>query len=254
MRIAGLVKSSLIDYPGMIAAVVFTPGCNLRCSYCHNPELLDADSAASSSTQEEILAWLRTRRGLLDAVVVSGGEPTLQPGLAEFMAKIRALGYLVKLDTNGTQPDVLASLIGNGVLDYVAMDIKAPPEKYQLICGVRVEPDGLDASINFLLSGRVDYEFRTTVVPQLTRADIFSIGRRIKGARLYVLQQYRLPRQVARLRGMRLEKSLAHSSAWVLEVMEDLKSVVRDCGARGFEINRFPAASRTEMGACLLPH
>ena len=254
MRIAGLVKSSLIDYPGMIAAVVFTPGCNLRCSYCHNPELLDADSAASGSTQEEILAWLRTRRGLLDAVVVSGGEPTLQPGLAEFMAKIRALGYLVKLDTNGTQPDVLSSLIGKDVLDYVAMDIKAPAEKYDSICGVRVDPDGLEASIDLLLSGWVDYEFRTTVVPQMTRADVLAIGRRVKGARMYVLQQCRLPEPVAPHRDLRFGKSSAHSSAWVLEVMEDLKSVVRNCGARGFDISRVLATSRTETNACLLPH
>lgn len=252
MRIAGLVKSSLIDYPAMIAAVVFTPGCNLRCSYCHNPELLDADSAASGRTQEEILAWLETRRGLLDAVVVSGGEPTLQPGLAEFMAKTRALGYLVKLDTNGTQPEVLASLIGNGVLDYVAMDVKAPAEKYDAICGVRVDPDSLEASTHLLLSGRVDYEFRTTVVPQLTRSDVIAIGRRIKGARMYALQQCRLP--VAPHRDMRFGKSSAHSSAWVLEIVDALKSLVRNCGTRGFDVSRFQAVSRTETRACLLPH
>ncbi|MCX5757999.1 MAG: anaerobic ribonucleoside-triphosphate reductase activating protein, partial [Candidatus Hydrogenedentes bacterium] len=138
MKIAGVVKCSFVDYPDRMAAVVFTPGCNLRCVFCHNKGLVDAN-ATCHTTQHEVLAWLETRRGLLDAVVVSGGEPMLQTDLTGFIKEVHAMGYLVKLDTNGTQPDALASVLNSGAIGYVAMDIKAPFEKYEAICGVPVD-------------------------------------------------------------------------------------------------------------------
>ena len=240
MRIAGLVKSSFVDYPGKIAAVVFTPGCNLRCFYCHNRALMDSDCVTCGTTQEEVLAWLETRHGLLDAVVVSGGEPTLQPDLAEFMAKVHALGYFVKLDTNGTHPAVLASLISNGVLDYVAMDVKAPPEKYDAICGVHVDQGAIDESIALLMDGRIDYEFRTTVIPPLTRKDVLAIGNRVRGARTYVLQRYR------RLQSAEISNNPrwvpeSHPVPWLDDVQRRLNQMVDACLTRGFETGFIPA-------------
>ena len=235
MRIAGVVKSSFVDYPGMIAAVIFTPGCNLRCFYCHNPELMDAGSAANARALEEVMDWLRTRRGLLDAVVVSGGEPTLQLGLAEFTAKVRALGYLVKLDTNGTRPDILESLIGAGVLDYVAMDIKATVEKYGSVCGVSVDQGAIDESIALLMDGSVDYEFRTTVIPQITPEDLVAMGSRIRGAGTYVLQRCRWPNS-----GRPSDRPGSvpgdRTPPWLEGARQRLERLVENCVVRGFGV------------------
>lgn len=235
MRIAGVVKSSFVDYPGMIAAVIFTPGCNLRCFYCHNPVLRDADSEASGRTQEEVLTWLRIRRGLLDAVVVSGGEPTLQTGLAEFVTEVRALGYLVKLDTNGTRPGVLASLLGKGVLDFVAMDIKAPPEKYDEICGAIVDQGAIDKSIALLMDGSVDYEFRTTVIPQLTPEDFLAMASRIRYARTYALQRYRR-RHAGGSPDSPGSVPADCTPPWIEGVRQRLGRLVENCVVRGFGI------------------
>ncbi len=241
MEIAAVVKCSFIDYPGKIAAVVFTPGCNLRCFFCHNRGLIDGDSVPCGTTQEEVIAWLETRLGLLDAVVVSGGEPTLQPGLAAFMAEVRSLGYLVKLDTNGTRPNVLALLINAGLLDYVAMDIKAPTEKYDAVCGVRVDQCAIYNSIMLLMDGRVDYEFRTTIVPQLNREDILAIGNRIRGARAYVLQLYRAIQSAEALNNP-CWTSASHPPPWLEDVQQHLGQIVKICLTRGFEISCIPEA------------
>ncbi len=240
MEIAGVVKCSFVDYPGKIAVVIFTPGCNLLCSFCHNWELIDGDSVPCGTTQEEVLAWLETRLGLLDAVVISGGEPTLQSGLAGFMAEVRSLGYLMKLDTNGTRPNALASLINAGFLDYMAMDIKAPAEKYDEICGVPVDQHAIDESIALLMDGRVDYEFRTTIVPQLNREDILAIGNRIRGARLYVLQQYRELQLTEALNNPRWTSASA-PPPWLEDVQQRLAQMLKICLTRGFDINSIPA-------------
>ena len=239
MKIADVVKCSFVDYPDRMAAVVFTPGCNLRCVFCHNRELIDGGTRCGT-TQQEVLAWLRTRRGLLDAVVVSGGEPTLQPGVAEFMAEVRALGYLVKLDTNGTRPNALAPLINAGLLDYVAMDIKAPVDKYDAVCGIPVDQGTIDESIALLMNGHVDYEFRTTIVPQLNREDILAIGNRIRGARAYVLQQYRELQSTEALNNPRWT-SASHPPPWLENVQQHLSQTVKICLTRGFDINPIPA-------------
>ena len=250
MKVAAIQRTSFVDYPGKIAAVVFTPGCNLDCFYCHNRMLLGWDGNDPGTTPPfHVLEYLSKRQGLLDAVVLSGGEPTIQPGLAGFIAEIRALEYLVKLDTNGTRPTVLASLIDAGLLDYVAMDIKAPSVKYEMLCGVPVNPDTIDASIDLLLSGRIDYEFRTTVVPQLTEADILTIGRRIRGARLYILQRYRRPESLALLPDPRLDEA-PRPASWMLDVQEKLKDTVRHCGVRGFDYSH---SDKTETRTPILP-
>ena len=190
MKVSGLQKCSMVDYPGKMAAVVFVPGCNLDCYYCQNRGLL-AGGSATPLDPEDVLATLERRRGFLDGVVVSGGEPTLQPGLERFIVDLRELGYPVKLDTNGTRPAVLAELVGNRLVDYVAMDVKAPRSNYAAMAGRELDVDDVDASIQVLLRGSIDYEFRTTVAPEISGPDLLEIARWIRGARAYVLQQYR---------------------------------------------------------------
>ena len=170
MRISGLQKMTLLDYPGKIACTVFLGGCNFRCPFCHNGELLDG-AMTPVMEEGEFLAFLSKRMGLLDAVCVSGGEPTLQPGLADLLEEIKKMGYLVKLDTNGSRPEILKDLVNRGLLDYVAMDIKNAPHRYGQTAGVTVQMEQIEESIRFLLEDRVDYELRTTVVEQLHDCD-----------------------------------------------------------------------------------
>ncbi len=234
MKIAGVVKCSFVDYPGKMAAVVFTPGCNLRCFFCHNRALIDADSVMCTMTPEKVVEWLRCRRGILDAVVVSGGEPTLQPGLAGFISDVRALGYLIKLDTNGTRPNVLVPLFDAGLLDCVAMDVKAPAEKYEAICGVPVDQGAIDDSIAILMNGPVDYEFRTTLVPQLTCTDLLAIGATIHGAQTYVLQCYR---ELKSTDALHVAQWASPNGAppWIEEARQNLSCAVKNCTIRGFD-------------------
>ena len=176
MKIQGLQKMTLLDYPGKVACTVFLGGCNFRCPFCHNGELLEAD-AGQIMDAEAFLQFLSKRKGLLDAVCVSGGEPTLQQDLPELLKKIKAMGYLTKLDTNGSRPQVLKELVSRGLVDYVAMDIKNSPAGYAQTSGAAVKMENIEESIRFLLSGSVDYEFRTTVVAQLhDAASILEMG------------------------------------------------------------------------------
>lgn len=162
--IGGLLKFSMIDFPGKISAIVFMQGCNLNCGYCHNPELIPSAPAAEQPafTDEDVLYYLEKRRGALDGVVITGGEPALQPGLKDFIIKVKAMGYLVKLDTNGTNPALLKDLIDNRLVDFVAMDIKATVEKYPLVCGCPVNLEDIKTSIELLKNSAVAHEFRTT--------------------------------------------------------------------------------------------
>lgn len=166
MRICGLQKMTLLDYPGKVACTVFLGGCNFRCPFCHNGELLDG-TAEPIMEQDELIAFLSKRKGLLDAVCISGGEPTLQPGLAALLAQIKAMGYLTKLDTNGSRPEVLKDLIARNLLDYVAMDIKNSADLYSRTAGADIRLEKIEDSIYFLTQENVDYEFRTTVAAQL---------------------------------------------------------------------------------------
>ena len=166
MKISGLQKMTLLDYPGKIACTVFLGGCNFRCPYCHNSEILDGNAETLMSSQD-LLTFLSGRKGLLDAVCVSGGEPTLQPDLADLLVQIKAMGYLVKLDTNGSRPEVLKELVSQNLVDYVAMDIKNSPNRYSETIGVPWKQEKIEESIRFLTEEHVDYEFRTTVIAQL---------------------------------------------------------------------------------------
>lgn len=189
MLIAGFQKTSFVDYPGKISAVVFTPGCNMRCWYCHNSHINAGE--VTLIEQSEVMEHLRRRADVLDGVVISGGEPTLQRDLREFIADIRSLGLAVKLDTNGTDPRTLAGLISDGLIDYAAMDIKAPLDRYSAITGTHDDMSAIRQSINLLVNSGIDHEFRTTFAPGLTTGDIVSIAGDISGAKRYYLQQYR---------------------------------------------------------------
>ena len=191
MKIHGLQKMTLLDYPGRVACTVFLGGCDFRCPYCHNFQLADG-SAKPLMEEGELLAFLEKRKGLLEGVAITGGEPCLHPGLPELMGKMKALGYAVKLDTNGAHPDQLAAILREGLADYVAMDIKNSPEKYAMTAGLKaLDLAPVRRSVELLMTGDADYEFRTTVVEELHEAaDFEAIGAWIAGARRWFMQPF----------------------------------------------------------------
>ena len=192
MRICGLQKLAMVDYPGKLAATVFTGGCNLRCPFCHNALLVTRLEESPTLPEAEVLDFLASRKTLLDGVVLSGGEPLLQPGVPEFLQKVRELGFSIKLDTNGCRPQALAHLLEQGLVDYVAMDLKNCQEKYPETVGLPgFDLSPIEESIGLLRRSGVEHEFRTTVVRELhTLEDIQAIGRWISGAPKYFLQQF----------------------------------------------------------------
>lgn len=191
MQFHGFQKLTLLDFPGKVACTLFTGGCNFRCPFCHNAGLVTHVEQAAYP-EEAVLSYLEKRKGVLDGVCVTGGEPLLQAGLPAFLERVKALGYAVKLDTNGSFPDRLKALVAAGLVDYVAMDIKNAPEQYALTAGAEVDLAAVEESVSFLLSGAVDYEFRTTLVAELhTAADMEAIGMWIRGAKRYFLQTFR---------------------------------------------------------------
>jgi len=189
----GFLENTLLDWEGKIAAMVFLPGCNFRCGYCHARHLLEPDLSDETIPPEAVLQSLRRNRGWVDGVVISGGEPTLHPDLPELIDLFRAEGLGVKLDTNGSRPDTLERLLSKGLLDYVAMDVKAPlDDAYREVAGAPVDVEAIRRSIELLLEGSVPYEFRTTVCPaQLGAGQIERIARAIRGAERYYLQPFR---------------------------------------------------------------
>lgn len=193
MKICGFNKTTLLDYPGRVACTIFSGGCNFRCPFCQNGGLVVRPEEQPEYSREEILSFLKKRQGVLDGVCVSGGEPTLSPSLGSLLQDIKNLGYSIKLDTNGSRPDTLKSLAEDGLIDMVAMDIKTSPERYSVLTGIP-HPDlnAIYESVDFLMSGNLDYEFRTTVVKELHKeSDFREIGMWLKGAKAYYLQAYR---------------------------------------------------------------
>lgn len=217
MIIGGLQKTSLLDFPEKIAAIVFTMGCNFRCGYCHNPELINGEAKI-----EEVFEFLKTRQGKLDGVVITGGEPCLQKDLPEFIKQVKELGFAVKLDTNGSFPEMLEKVLPD--LDYVAMDIKAPLEKYSRIVNVDVDTSKISKSIEVLKNGGVDYEFRTTVVKsQLSFEDFEKIGQLIQGVPRYYLQRF----EASKILDKSLENEKTYSTEEFERIIDILKSYVK---------------------------
>ena len=217
MIIGGLQKTSLLDFPEKIAAIVFTMGCNFRCGYCHNPELINGEAKI-----EEVFEFLKTRQGKLDGIVITGGEPCLQKDLPEFIKQVKELGFAVKLDTNGSFPEMLEKVLPD--LDYVAMDIKAPLEKYSQIVNVDVDTSKILKSIEVLKNGGVDYEFRTTVVKsQLSFEDFEKIGQLIQGAPRYYLQRF----EASKILDKSLENEKTYSTEEFERIIDILKSYVK---------------------------
>lgn len=227
MLIGGFQKMTVLDFPGKIACILFTYGCNLKCPFCHNASLV-IDNIEEFS-QEEIFKYLEKRKGVLDGVCVSGGEPFLQPDIMEFLQKLKNTGLAVKIDTNGTSPEKLRYAVENGLVDYVAMDIKNSKEKYPLTTGIQdIDIGKIEESVKFLLDSDIDYEFRTTVVREYhTEQDMVCIGEWIKGAKNYFLQSFT---DSGNLIGENLS---AHSP----DTMRDFEGIVRpfvqNIGVRG---------------------
>lgn len=193
MKIYGLNKTTLLDYPGKVAATIFLGGCNFRCPFCQNSSLVLNPSAQPEIPVKEVLSFLKKRKGILDGVCITGGEPTLSPDLPELLQEIRTLGYPIKLDTNGTHPDLLKTLTEQNLIQMTAVDIKACPDNYPALCGlVHPELDAVKETVEFLKNGTLDYEFRTTVIRELhSEKDFIEIGQWLTGAKAYYLQAYR---------------------------------------------------------------
>ena len=190
MRLGGLQKMTLLDFPGRVACTVFTVGCNFRCPFCHNSSLV-VSPALPEFPQDDFFAFLRRRQGLLEGVAITGGEPLLHPDMPEFLEKIRALGYAVKLDTNGAFPDRLEAILKAGLADYIAMDVKNSREKYELTAGVTGILPAVERSVDILINGNIPFEFRTTLVDELHEPEDFAaIGRWIAGTERYFLQGF----------------------------------------------------------------
>lgn len=254
MLIGGLEKFSLLDYPGKISAIVFTQGCNFRCGFCHNPILVlpgrftaaesepaQAESLAGEDgklkysagqaperqkvhpliSEDELFIFLKSRAEKLDAVVITGGEPCLHHDLPEFMGKIKKLGFLIKLDTNGSYPEMLAKLLSEKLIDYLAMDLKGPWEKYEKIIAVKTNLNKIKESVRIIMSSGQPYEFRTTIVPGLAgKDDISKMGEIIKGANQWYLQAFKSNINL-------VDKSLEGRAGYGLREMEKLAEIGR---------------------------
>ncbi len=191
MNISGIVKSSLIDYPGLVSCVLFVPGCNYSCFYCHNRSLIDGSHILM--TPHYVEDFLRKRSGLLDGVVISGGEPTLQNDLISSMLMLKLKGYKVKLDTNGSRPDVVEEILKLGLCDYFAVDYKAPAELYPVICGAGTDAGRVIKTIRLLSENQVPFEVRTTVIPQLGCDELIQMAKELPRLPRYVLNRYKVP-------------------------------------------------------------
>ncbi len=227
MRIAGLQKVSLLDYPERLAATVFLAGCNLDCGYCHNRWMIREAAAPEALAVPELLAWLRSRAGLLDGVCLSGGEPTLSAELPALAREIKALGFLLKLDTNGTRPEALCALLEERLLDYVALDLKAPlDERYHAVVGVRVNLDDITASLALLRALAPAYELRTTAGPRLSLADLEAIAWMVQPGEAWFLQPFLAAEGV-------LERGPALAAAEIEAALSGLQTIAPGARLRG---------------------
>jgi pyruvate formate lyase activating enzyme len=229
MNIGGLQKTSLLDYPDSISAIIWTVDCNFRCPFCYNKNLVF--KKADLFSEQEILEMLKNRKKMLDAVVISGGEPLLQKDIEKFLIKVKKIGYLTKIDTNGTFPKKLQKLIDEKLVDYISMDVKAPKEKYDKLAGVKVDISKIKKSIEIIKNSNCDYEFKTTFAPDLLKKeDILKIGKWLDGAEKFYLQQFKANTPLI---SSKMEKSTPYSKEYFLETLEEIKPFFKECVVRG---------------------
>lgn len=231
MEIGGLQKLTLIDYPGRLAATVFIIGCDFRCPFCYSPELVLPEKIKNQPRilEKDFFDFLKERKGLLEGVVICGGEPTIHQKLPDFCKKIKKLEYLIKLDTNGSNPEMLKKLINKKLIDYVAMDIKAPKAKYSEAAGVKVNIKKIEESIDILKEGKIDYEFRSTVVPTiLEKEDILKIAQWIGPAKKYYLQNFRPEKTI----NPKFEKIKPYPQEYLLEIQKVISPFFEICQVR----------------------
>lgn len=231
IKIGGLQKTTLIDYPGKVACTVFFIGCNFYCPFCYSSELVlpEKIKLQPQIREKELFDFLKERKGLLEGIVICGGEPTINPHLPNFIKKIKDLGYLVKLDTNGSNPEMLKKLIDEKLINYVAMDIKAPKEKYNLAAGVKVNINNIKKSIKILKRGKIDYEFRMTVVPTLhSKEDIIEIAKWIGPAKKFFLQNFRAEKTL----NPEFKKIKPYSEDFLSEIQKEISPYFAVCQVR----------------------
>ncbi len=220
--IKGIQKTTLIDYPDNIAATIFVGRCNFRCPYCYNKDLVLDWEKLPTIKEEEVLDFLKERKKYLDGVVICGGEPTIYEDLPEFIKKIKKIGLKVKLDTNGSNPTMLKELIEKGLVDYIAADIKAPLEKYELAAGTKVDKEKIRESVELIKRGKVMYEFRTTVLPEFfSKKDAKEIGEWLNGAKSYYLQQFRATENC-------IDPSFRNKKGYSLKELEELRDLIKN--------------------------
>ena len=230
MIIAGLQKTSLLDYPKKVSAIIFTQGCNFRCPFCYNPNLVTRINKKDIISQKEIFEFLAKRKKVLDAVVITGGEPTTHNNLSAFIKKIKKLDYLVKLDTNGTNPAMLKKILGSNLIDYIAMDIKAPLRKYAKVVNMKVNIRKISQSIRLIMASNIAYEFRSTILPTLhTKDDIEKMAELIRGAKRYYLQKFQ---PTGNLNNQQFNAYKGYTDKQMRDLCNLAKKYVKKCGVR----------------------
>jgi len=229
MNIGGFQKTSLLDFPDTLSAIVWTNDCNFRCPFCYNKNLVLDQT--ESIPEKEVFKFLEKRKGMLEGLVISGGEPFLQEELGDFIKKAKDLGYLIKVDTNGSLPDKIKQLVDKNLIDYISMDVKAPKNKYNQISGVDVKISKIEKSIDLIRNNVLEYEFRTTFVPQiLKKEDIIEIGKWLEGSEKYYLQQFR---NNPPLISTEYNNVAPYSKEYIIETLESIKPFYKFCDIRG---------------------
>lgn len=229
MKIGGLQKTSLQDYPEEVSAIIWTVGCDFRCPFCYNKDLVDGN--INLIPEEEIFSFLKKRKGVLDGLVISGGEPLIQKDIVQFAEKVKKLGYLIKIDTNGMHPDKLKELIDKKLVDYIAMDVKAPKKKYYSLTGVITDIKKIEKSIEIIKNSKIDYEFKTTFAPGLLgKKDIIDIAKWLKDSKKFYLQQFK---NNAPLVSSKFENVEPYSEDELIETLNDIESYFEFCEVRG---------------------
>jgi pyruvate formate lyase activating enzyme len=229
MKIGGLQKTSLLDYPGILSAIIWTAGCNFRCPFCYNKQLVLGKTEMIS--EETILSFLEKRRDVLEGLSISGGEPLLQEDIVDFTEKVKKLNYLIKIDTNGAFPEKLKELIDKKLVDYVSMDVKAPKEKYDQLVGVKTDLSKIEQSIDLIKNEAPDYEFKTTIVPgMLDKKDIVEIAKWLEGSKQFYLQQFKSDSPLV---SSKLNDVAPYSKEKLSEMLHEIKPFFKNCSLRG---------------------